>query len=55
MPINETEAHWCLARLEIDTGIVTFYDSGQTFEEEWREFYIKLRECLQVWLFIHMS
>nr|GEX12186.1 hypothetical protein [Tanacetum cinerariifolium] len=36
--------------LDIGTGVVTFYDSGQTYEPEWREWYIKLRQCLQVQL-----
>ncbi|GKC66457.1 phospholipase-like protein [Tanacetum coccineum] len=26
-PVNEPKEHWCLAELEIRTGVVTFYDS----------------------------
>nr|GEV94426.1 hypothetical protein [Tanacetum cinerariifolium] len=26
-PVNEPKQHWCLAQLEIRTGVVTFYDS----------------------------
>ncbi|GJY50718.1 putative ribonuclease H-like domain-containing protein [Tanacetum coccineum] len=29
MPINEIDQHWCLAQLHIQTGVVTFYDSGE--------------------------
>ncbi|GJY30145.1 phospholipase-like protein [Tanacetum coccineum] len=31
MLINETETHWCLAQLDLPSGVVTFYDSGPTF------------------------
>ncbi|GJW86258.1 phospholipase-like protein [Tanacetum coccineum] len=47
IPINETDEHWCLAHLHIRTGLVTFYDSGVTYDPEWREWYISLRECLK--------
>ncbi|GKA19847.1 phospholipase-like protein, partial [Tanacetum coccineum] len=26
-PVNEPERHWCLAELQISTGVVTFYDT----------------------------
>ncbi|GJW68091.1 phospholipase-like protein [Tanacetum coccineum] len=32
MPINETNKHWCLAQLDIQTGVVTFYDSDVTYD-----------------------
>ncbi|GJU29753.1 F-box domain containing protein [Tanacetum coccineum] len=41
MPINETNQHWCLAHLHIRTGLVTFYDSGLTYDLEWRECYMR--------------
>ncbi|GJR57857.1 phospholipase-like protein, partial [Tanacetum coccineum] len=40
MPVNETDQHWCLAHLHIRTGLVTFYDSGRTYDPEWREWMI---------------
>ncbi|GJV99546.1 phospholipase-like protein [Tanacetum coccineum] len=36
-PINETAQHWCLAHLDILSGLVTFYDSGDTYDYEWRD------------------
>ncbi|GJT91428.1 putative reverse transcriptase domain-containing protein [Tanacetum coccineum] len=48
MLINEIDTHWCLAHLDLPSGVVTFYDSGPTYDIEWREWYILLRECLQV-------
>ncbi|GJZ67162.1 phospholipase-like protein, partial [Tanacetum coccineum] len=30
IPINETDQHWSLAQLDILSGLVTFYDSGDT-------------------------
>ncbi|GKA35779.1 phospholipase-like protein, partial [Tanacetum coccineum] len=47
MPINETDSHWCLAQLDLRSRVVTFYDSGITYDHEWRDWYITLRECLQ--------
>ncbi|GJS44543.1 phospholipase-like protein [Tanacetum coccineum] len=35
--INETDQHWCLAHLDILSGLVTFYDSGDTYDYEWRD------------------
>ncbi|GKC49190.1 phospholipase-like protein [Tanacetum coccineum] len=37
IPINETDHHWCLAHLDILSGLVTFYDSGDTYDYEWRD------------------
>ncbi|GJW85593.1 phospholipase-like protein, partial [Tanacetum coccineum] len=34
IPINETDQHWCLARLDIMSGLITFYDSGDTYDYE---------------------
>ncbi|GJW81509.1 F-box domain containing protein [Tanacetum coccineum] len=47
IPINEMDQHWCLAHFHIRTGLVTFYDNGLTYDPEWREWYISLRECLK--------
>ncbi|GJU19891.1 phospholipase-like protein [Tanacetum coccineum] len=47
MPINETDTHWCLAQLDLRLGVVTFYDSGITYDHEWHDWYITLRDCLQ--------
>ncbi|PWA56616.1 F-box associated interaction domain-containing protein [Artemisia annua] len=43
MPINEKEKHWFLARFEIRTGIVTFYDSGSHEQDEKRPWYVNMR------------
>nr|GEW16497.1 phospholipase-like protein [Tanacetum cinerariifolium] len=37
IPINETDQHWCLAHLDILSGVVTFYDSENTYDYEWRD------------------
>ncbi|GJT96000.1 phospholipase-like protein [Tanacetum coccineum] len=37
-PINETAQHWCLAQLDILSRLVTFYDSGYTYDYEWRDY-----------------
>ncbi|PWA70593.1 phospholipase-like protein [Artemisia annua] len=50
MPINQTESHWCLAQFHIGTGVVAFYDSGETSKPGCHDWYIKLQECLQVQL-----
>ncbi|GJS72599.1 phospholipase-like protein [Tanacetum coccineum] len=46
-PINETAQHWCLAHFDILSGLVTFYDSGDTYDYESRDLYVRVRECLQ--------
>ncbi|PWA92301.1 phospholipase-like, Aminotransferase-like mobile domain protein [Artemisia annua] len=48
IPINEPKKHWLVAQFDIRTGVVTVYDSGQTFKVEWRDWYVSLRECLKV-------
>ncbi|GJU17435.1 reverse transcriptase domain-containing protein, partial [Tanacetum coccineum] len=40
-PINETAQHWCLAHLDILSGLVTFYDSGDTNDYEWRDWVVR--------------
>ncbi|GKB92708.1 phospholipase-like protein, partial [Tanacetum coccineum] len=37
-PINEMAQHWCLAYFDIVSGLVTFYDSGDTYDYESRDF-----------------
>ncbi|GJR53179.1 phospholipase-like protein [Tanacetum coccineum] len=37
IPINETTQHWCLAHLDILSRLVTFYDSEDTYDYEWRD------------------
>ncbi|GJQ92107.1 phospholipase-like protein [Tanacetum coccineum] len=36
IPINETDQHWCVAHFDILSGVVTFYDSGDMYDYEWR-------------------
>lgn len=48
MPINEKDKHWFVAQLHIKTGVVTFYDSGEKYEPEWRPWYLNMRTYLQV-------
>ncbi|GKD18504.1 phospholipase-like protein [Tanacetum coccineum] len=48
IPINEPEQHWCLAEFDILSGVVTFYDSGDSYDLECRDWYIWTRDCLQV-------
>ncbi|GKB00585.1 phospholipase-like protein [Tanacetum coccineum] len=50
-PINETDQHWCLAYLDILSGLVTFYDSEDTYDYEWRDWYVIVRKCLELYLF----
>ncbi|GJZ46477.1 phospholipase-like protein [Tanacetum coccineum] len=47
IPINETDQHWCLAHLDILSGLVTFYDSEDTYDYEWRDWYVIVRQCLE--------
>ncbi|GKC99126.1 phospholipase-like protein, partial [Tanacetum coccineum] len=35
--INEMDHHWCLAHLDILSGLVTFYNSGDMYDYEWRD------------------
>ncbi|GKC95073.1 phospholipase-like protein [Tanacetum coccineum] len=47
IPINEQKRHWSLAMFHICSGIVTFYDSEDTHDFEFRTWYLKMRECLE--------
>ncbi|GJV26764.1 phospholipase-like protein [Tanacetum coccineum] len=46
IPINESQRHWSLAMFHICSGIVTFYDSEITHDEEFHTWYLNMRECL---------
>ncbi|GKA19807.1 phospholipase-like protein [Tanacetum coccineum] len=56
-PVNEPKTHWCLAELEIRTGVVTFYDSlgwaGGSRRRWWRRMKKLLPEKLTVYLVMH--
>nr|GEV09333.1 zinc knuckle CX2CX4HX4C [Tanacetum cinerariifolium] len=47
IPIDEAEQHWCLVEVDILSGVVTFYDSGDSCDVECRDWYIHTRDCLQ--------
>ncbi|PWA68720.1 hypothetical protein CTI12_AA302430 [Artemisia annua] len=47
MPINEPKKHWFVAHFEIQTGVVTFYNSSVTFAHETRDWYLLMRSCLE--------
>ncbi|GKB30601.1 F-box domain containing protein [Tanacetum coccineum] len=49
IPLNEPGEHWNLAKFDICSGLVTFYDSGDTYAIECRDWYIKMTNCLQTW------
>ncbi|GKA45136.1 phospholipase-like protein [Tanacetum coccineum] len=55
--INEQKEHWCLAELEIRTGVVTFYDSlgwaGGSRRLWWRRMKKVLPEKLTLYLLMH--
>ncbi|GJV53748.1 phospholipase-like protein [Tanacetum coccineum] len=55
--INEPKTHWCLAELEIHTGVVTFYDSlgwaGGSRRRWWRRMKKLLPKKLTVYLVMH--
>ncbi|GJW89962.1 phospholipase-like protein [Tanacetum coccineum] len=55
--VNEPKTHWCLADLEIRTGVVTFYDSlgwvGGSKRRWWRRMKKLLPEKLTVYLVMH--
>ncbi|GJW15645.1 hypothetical protein Tco_0019778, partial [Tanacetum coccineum] len=38
---------WLSEELDILSGLVTFYDSGDTYDYEWRDWYVRVHECLQ--------
>ncbi|GJU55622.1 phospholipase-like protein [Tanacetum coccineum] len=48
IPINEPGQHWCLAEFDIVSGVVTFYDSGDSYDLKCHDWYIRTRDCLQV-------
>ncbi|GKD57148.1 phospholipase-like protein [Tanacetum coccineum] len=56
-PVNEPKKHWCLAQLEIRTGVVTFYDSlgwaGGSRRRWWRRMKKVLPEKLTLYLLMH--
>ncbi|GJX91218.1 phospholipase-like protein [Tanacetum coccineum] len=43
IPINETGEHWCLAQFHILSGEVTFYDTGYTYDYDYRDWYVQER------------
>ncbi|GJX36693.1 phospholipase-like protein [Tanacetum coccineum] len=49
IPLNEPGEHWSLAKFDICSGLVTFYDSGDTYSIECGDWYIRIRDCLQTW------
>nr|GEW79906.1 phospholipase-like protein [Tanacetum cinerariifolium] len=55
--VNEPKKHWCLAELEIHTGVVTFYDSfgwaGGNRRRWWRHMKKFLPEKIIVYLLMH--
>ncbi|GJU97834.1 phospholipase-like protein [Tanacetum coccineum] len=42
IPINETGKHWCLAQFHIMSGEVTFYDTGHTYDYDYRDWDFQL-------------
>ncbi|PWA90833.1 phospholipase-like, Aminotransferase-like mobile domain protein [Artemisia annua] len=48
IPINEPKKHWSVAQFHIQSGLIIFYDSVYRCEEEGREWYLKMRNCLEV-------
>ncbi|GJV87442.1 phospholipase-like protein [Tanacetum coccineum] len=42
--INETGEHWCLAQFHIMSGEVTFYDTGNTYDYDYRDWNGYLRK-----------
>ncbi|GKC60205.1 phospholipase-like protein [Tanacetum coccineum] len=55
--VNEPKTHWCLAELEIRTGVVTFYDSlgwaSRSRRRWWRRMKKLLPDKLTVYLVMH--
>ncbi|GJV72418.1 phospholipase-like protein [Tanacetum coccineum] len=55
--INEPKEHWCLAELEIRTGVVTFYDSlgwdGGSRRRWWRRIKKVFQDKLTLYLLMH--
>ncbi|GJW31154.1 phospholipase-like protein [Tanacetum coccineum] len=48
IPFNEPGQHWSLAEFDIMYGVVTFYDSCDSYDLKCRDWYIRTRDCLQV-------
>nr|GEU83652.1 phospholipase-like protein [Tanacetum cinerariifolium] len=46
--INEPGQHWCLAEFDIVSGVVTFYDNGDSYDLKCCDWYIWTRDFLQV-------
>ncbi|GJU61186.1 phospholipase-like protein [Tanacetum coccineum] len=42
--INETGEHWCLAQIHIMSGEVTFYDTGHTYDYDYRDDFQLVRD-----------
>ncbi|GKA91730.1 phospholipase-like protein [Tanacetum coccineum] len=47
IPLNEPGEHWNLAKFDFCSGLVTFYDSGDTYAIECRDWYIRMTNCLK--------
>ncbi|GJV61429.1 phospholipase-like protein [Tanacetum coccineum] len=47
IPLNELGEHWNLTKFDICSGLVTFYDSGDTYAIECRDWYIRTTNYLQ--------
>ncbi|GJU33215.1 phospholipase-like protein [Tanacetum coccineum] len=54
MPINETDEQWCLVQLDIQTRVVTFYDSGVTYEPEWQEWLLFVKHIRHICSLAHV-
>ncbi|GKB05815.1 putative reverse transcriptase domain-containing protein, partial [Tanacetum coccineum] len=55
IPINETGEHWCLAQFHIMSGEVTFYDTGHTYDYDYRNWYVRIRHVLQLVMDTYVS
>ncbi|GJS24319.1 phospholipase-like protein [Tanacetum coccineum] len=57
IPINETGEHWCLAQFHILSGEVRFDNTGNTYDYDYRDWYIQISSNspdILAWLF-HMD
>ncbi|PWA37144.1 ulp1 protease family, C-terminal catalytic domain-containing protein [Artemisia annua] len=54
-PMNEPEWHWCLAELDIPTGVVTFYDSLGWAKESKRPWWKDMRSRLPSQLLCYLN
>ncbi|GJZ44104.1 phospholipase-like protein [Tanacetum coccineum] len=48
IPINETGEHWCLAQFHIMSGEVTFYDTGHTYDYDYRDWSTVVAESVRL-------